>query len=113
MEKLIQDGRIHPSRIEELVAQTKKDVINKVMQIGKEASVEVDVRGLNNKILMEIGTLNYRTSYGQNVLRHSVEVAFLAQVMADELGLDGTIARRAGFLPTSASDGSRNRRRPS
>ncbi len=98
MEKLIQDGRIHPSRIEELVAQTKKDVLEKVMQVGKEASVEVDVRGLNNKILMEIGTLNYRTSYGQNVLRHSVEVAFLAQVMADELGLDGSIARRAGFL---------------
>ncbi|PKL49664.1 MAG: ribonuclease Y [Planctomycetes bacterium HGW-Planctomycetes-1] len=98
MEKLIQDGRIHPTRIEELVAQTKKDVIQKVMQVGKEASVEVDVRGLNNKILMEIGTLNYRTSYGQNVLRHSVEVAFLAQVMADELGLDGAIARRAGFL---------------
>jgi len=98
MERLIQDGRIHPSRIEELVAQTKKDVIQKVMQVGKEASVEVDVRGLNSKILMEIGTLNYRTSYGQNVLRHSVEVAFLAQVMADELGLDGSIARRAGFL---------------
>jgi ribonuclease Y len=98
MEKLIQDGRIHPSRIEELVAQTKKDVIQKVLQVGKEASVEADVRGLNNKILMEIGTLNYRTSYGQNVLRHSVEVAFLAQVMADELGLDGSIARRAGFL---------------
>ena len=98
MEKLIQDGRIHPSRIEELVAQTKKDVLVKVMQVGKEASVEVDVRGLNNKILMEIGTLNYRTSYGQNVLRHSVEVAFLAQVMADELGLDGSIARRAGLL---------------
>jgi ribonuclease Y len=98
MEKLIQDGRIHPTRIEELVAQTKKDVIQKVMQVGKEASVEVDVRGLNSKILMEIGTLNYRTSYGQNVLRHSVEVAFLAQVMADELGLDGSIARRAGFL---------------
>lgn len=98
MEKLIQDGRIHPSRIEELVAQTKKDVVAKVLQIGKEASVEADVRGLNNKILMEIGTLHFRTSYGQNVLRHSIEVAFLAQVMADELGLDGTIARRAGFL---------------
>jgi ribonuclease Y len=98
MEKLIQDGRIHPTRIEELVAQTKKDVVQKVMQVGKEAAVEVDVRGLNNKILMEIGTLNYRTSYGQNVLRHSIEVAFLAQVMADELGLDGSIARRAGFL---------------
>ncbi len=98
MERLIQDGRIHPSRIEELVAQTKKDVVQKVMQLGKEASVEADVRGLNNKILMEIGTLHFRTSYGQNVLRHSIEVAFLAQVMADELGLDGTIARRAGFL---------------
>lgn len=98
MEKLIQDGRIHPSRIEELVAQTKKDVIQKVQQVGKEASVEADVRGLNNKIIMEIGTLNFRTSYGQNVLRHSIEVAFLAQVMADELGLDGTLARRAGFL---------------
>jgi ribonuclease Y len=98
MEKLIQDGRIHPSRIEELVAQTKKDVVQKVLQIGKEASVEADIRGLNNKILMEIGTLNYRTSYGQNVLRHSIEVAFLAQVMADELGLDGSVARRAGFL---------------
>lgn len=98
MEKLIQDGRIHPSRIEELVAQTKKDVIQKVMQLGKEASVEADVRGLNNKILMEIGTLHFRTSYGQNVLRHSIEVAFLAQVMADELGLDGSLARRAGFL---------------
>jgi ribonuclease Y len=98
MERLIQDGRIHPSRIEELVAQTKKDVNQKVLQIGKEAAVEVDVRGLNNKILSRIGSLHYRTSYGQNVLRHSIEVAFLTQVMADELNLDGTIARRAGFL---------------
>jgi ribonuclease Y len=98
MERLIQDGRIHPTRIEELVAQTKKDVNNKVLQIGKEAAVEVDVRGLNNKVLSMIGALNYRTSFGQNVLRHSVEVAYLSQVMADELGLDGSIARRAGFL---------------
>ncbi|MBN1788364.1 MAG: ribonuclease Y [Sedimentisphaerales bacterium] len=98
MERLIQDGRIHPSRIEELVAQTKKDVHQKAMQIGKEAAVEADIRGLNNKVLMEIGTLNFRTSYGQNVLRHSIEVAYLAQVMADELGLNGSIARRAGFL---------------
>lgn len=98
MERLIQDGRIHPSRIEELVAQTKKDVNQKVLQLGKEAAVEVDVRGLNNKVLSRIGSLHYRTSYGQNVLRHSIEVAFLTQVMADELNLDGTIARRAGFL---------------
>jgi ribonuclease Y len=98
MERLIQDGRIHPTRIEELVAQTKKDVHDKVLQFGREAAVEVDVRGLNNKILSMIGALHYRTSFGQNVLRHSVEVAFLAQVMADELGLDSSIARRAGFL---------------
>lgn len=98
MEKLIVDGRIHPTRIEELVAQTAKDVNAKVLQIGKAAAAEVDVRGLNSKVLTMIGSLHYRTSFGQNVLRHSVEVAFLAQVMADELGLDGSIARRAGFL---------------
>lgn len=98
MERLIQDGRIHPSRIEELVAQTKKDVNHKVLQLGKDAAVETNVRGLSNKVLSLIGALNYRTSYGQNVLRHSIEVAFLAQVMSDELGLDGSIARRAGLL---------------
>ncbi len=98
MERLIQDGRIHPSRIEELVAQTKKEINAKVLQLGKDAAVETNVRGLNNRVLSMIGALNYRTSYGQNILRHSVEVAFLAQVMADELDLDGSIARRAGLL---------------
>jgi len=98
MERLIQDGRIHPSRIEELVAQTKKDVNHKLLQIGKDAAVETNVRGLSNKVLSLIGALSYRTSYGQNVLRHSVEVAFLSQVMADELGLNGSIAKRAGLL---------------
>jgi ribonuclease Y len=98
MERLIQDGRIHPSRIEELVGQTKKDVNHKLLQLGKDAAVETNVRGLSNKVLSLIGALSYRTSYGQNVLRHSVEVAFLSQVMADELGLDGSIARRAGLL---------------
>ncbi len=98
MEKLIQDGRIHPSRIEELVAQTRKDVDAKVLQAGKDATVETNVRGLSNKIISLLGTLSYRTSYGQNVLRHSVEVAFLSQIMAEELGLDGSIARRAGLL---------------
>jgi len=98
MERLIQDGRIHPSRIEELVAQTKKDVNAKVLQIGKNAAVEANVRGLNNRILSLIGALNFRTSYGQNVLRHSIEVAFLAQIMADELNLDSAVARRAGLL---------------
>jgi len=98
MERLIQDGRIHPSRIEELVVQTKKDVNHKLLQLGKDAAVETNIRGLSNKVLSLIGALSYRTSYGQNVLRHSVEVAFLSQVMADELGLDGSIARRAGLL---------------
>ncbi len=98
MDRLIQDGRIHPTRIEEIVNVTKKDVHQRVIQIGKEAAEEVDVRGLNNKIIGMLGALHYRTSYGQNVLRHSVEVAFLAQVMADELGLDGAIAKRAGLL---------------
>jgi len=98
MERLIQDGRIHPSRIEELVTQTKKDVNHKVLQLGKDAAVEANVRGLSNRVLSLLGALNYRTSYGQNVLRHSIEVAFLSQIMADELGLDGAIARRAGLL---------------
>jgi len=98
MERLIQDGRIHPSRIEELVAQTKKDVNHKVLQLGKDAAVEANVRGLSNRILSLVGALNFRTSYGQNVLRHSIEVAFLSQIMADELGLDASIARRAGLL---------------
>jgi len=98
MERLIQDGRIHPSRIEELVVQTKKDVNHKVLQIGKDAAVEANITGLSNKVLSLIGALSFRTSYGQNVLRHSIEVAFLTQVMADELGLDGSIGRRAGLL---------------
>jgi ribonuclease Y len=98
MERLIQDGRIHPSQIEKLVAQTKKDVNQKVLQLGKDAAVEANIRGLSNKVLSLLGALNFRTSYGQNVLRHSIEVAFLSQIMADELGLDGSIARRAGLL---------------
>jgi ribonuclease Y len=98
MEKLIQDGRIHPSRIEEVVAQTKKEVNAKVLQIGKNAAIETNVSGLSNRVLSLLGALNFRTSYGQNVLRHSVEVAFLSQVMADELNLDSAIARRAGLL---------------
>ena len=98
MERLIQDGRIHPSRIEELVVQTRKEVNQKVLQIGKDVAVETNIRGLSNKVLSLLGALNFRTSYGQSVLRHSVEVAFLSQIMADELGLDGLVAKRAGLL---------------
>ncbi|MCF7958305.1 MAG: ribonuclease Y, partial [Phycisphaerae bacterium] len=98
LQKLIQDGRIHPARIEELVIETQKEMENRIYDIGKKVVLEANVNGLNNKLLPYLGRLNYRTSYGQNVLRHSVEVAFLAQVMAEELGLDGNLARRCGIL---------------
>ncbi|MBI9017210.1 MAG: ribonuclease Y [Phycisphaerae bacterium] len=98
LEKLIQDGRIHPARIEELVIETQKEVENQLTEIGKRTTLEANVNGLNSKLMTYLGRLNYRTSYGQNVLRHSIEVAFLAQCMAEELGLDGNMARRCGLL---------------
>jgi ribonucrease Y len=98
LEKLIQDGRIHPARIEELVVETQKEVEAQILEIGKKVVLEANINGLSGKLLPYLGRLNYRTSYGQNVLRHSVEVAFLCQVMAEELGLDGTLARRCGLL---------------
>jgi len=98
MEKLVQDGRIHPTRIEEIVTDTTEAVHNEIIERGKQACIEVNVGGLNRKLTDLIGRLSYRTSYGQNVLRHSIEVAFLSQIMAEEIGLDGTLARRCGFL---------------
>ncbi len=98
LERLIQDGRIHPARIEEIVDETRKEMDNQLFEIGKRTVLEVNLNGLPNKLMPYLGRLNYRTSYGQNVLRHSVEVAFLAQAMAEELGLDGTLARRCGLL---------------
>jgi ribonuclease Y len=98
LEKLIQDGRIHPGRIEELVAETALEVDQEVTEIGKKAALETNVLNLHPKMYELLGRLNFRTSYGQNVLRHSVEVAYLCQIMADELGLDGALARRCGLL---------------
>jgi ribonuclease Y len=98
MEKLIADGRIHPARIEEIVEATQKEIENNIRQVGKKAVLECNIQGLHPKIVEMLGRLHYRTSYGQNVLRHSVEVAFLSQMIADELRLDGTMARRAGLL---------------
>jgi ribonuclease Y len=98
MEKLIADGRIHPARIEEIVDLTQKEIENNIRAMGKKAILECNVQGLHPKISEQIGRLHYRTSYGQNVLRHSIEVAFLSQMIADELGLDGALARRAGLL---------------
>ncbi|MFN7020599.1 MAG: ribonuclease Y [Phycisphaerales bacterium] len=98
LNRLIADGRMHPSRIEEVVEKVKGEIEEKVVKAGKDSVLEVNLRGLHPKVVEAMGKLSFRTSYGQNVLRHSVEVAFLSQIIADQLGLDGTIARRAGFL---------------
>lgn len=98
LERLVQDGRIHPARIEEIVATVSKEMEEELLKIGKEAIQEANLPNLPKPLIPMLGRLAYRTSYGQNVLRHSIEVAYLTQVMADELGLDGTLARRAGLL---------------
>jgi len=98
LEKLIQDGRIHPTRIEEVVASIEEEVNKQVQEYGKQAMLESNVRGLHNKLIGLLGRLHYRTSYGQNVLKHAVEVGYLSQVIAEELGLNGRTARRCGLL---------------
>jgi ribonuclease Y len=98
LEKLVQDGRIHPARIEEIVATTSKEMEEELLKLGKEAVQEANVGSVPRPLIPMLGRLAFRTSYGQNVLKHSIEVAYLAQMMADELGLDGTVARRAGLL---------------
>ncbi len=96
--RLVADGRVHPSRVEEIVATVKSDMEEQIAEKGNEAVVEAKMRGLHPKIVEAMGKLHFRTSFGQNVLRHSMEVAYLSQVIADQLGLDGAIARRCGFL---------------
>lgn len=98
LERLVADGRIHPARIEEIVVSVSKEMDEELLKLGKEAVQEANLPNLPKPIIPMLGRLAFRTSYGQNVLRHSLEVAYLAQVMADELGLDGAIARRAGLL---------------
>ena len=98
LEKLIEDGRIHPAKIEETVEKAKEEVANTIKSEGERATLETGVIGLNTELIKLIGKLKYRTSYGQNVLNHSIEVSNLARIMAEELGLDAKRAARAGLL---------------
>ena len=98
LNKLIADGRIHPSRIEELVGETEKEVDAEIRKHGEEAMQEAQVFNLHQRVIDLLGRLKYRTSYSQNVLRHSIEVSFIAGMLAEEMGMDGGLARRAGLL---------------
>ncbi len=98
LDRLIADGRIHPSRIENVVAETEKEIDQMIRRRGEEAAQEVNIHDLHERLLYLLGTLHFRTSYSQNVLRHSVEVAFLTGMMAEMIGLNGDLARRCGLL---------------
>ena len=98
LERLISDGRIHPTRIEEVVQKITQEVSQSIYDEGEKVLFELGLHQMKPEGVRGIGRLQYRTSYGQNVLQHSVEVAYLCQIMADELGLNGTLARRCGLL---------------
>ncbi len=98
LEKLISDGRIHPSRIEETVEKASREVEAEIKQAGERATFDVGIHGINPELVRMLGRLKFRTSYGQNVLKHSIEVSLIAGMIADELGVDSTVAKRAGLL---------------
>ena len=98
LEKLILDGRIHPTRIDEIVAETQVEMDRHIRQLGQVAAQEANVPGLHEKLLDYLGRLKFRTSYSQNVLKHSIEVAYLTGLLAEEIGLNGALGRRCGLL---------------
>ncbi len=98
LEKLIADGRIHPARIEEVVVATQRELDRHIQKLGEESCQESEILNLHERLVNLLGRLHFRTSYSQNVLRHSIEVAFLSGMIADEIGLDGRLARRCGLL---------------
>ncbi len=98
MHKLVSDGRIHPARVEEVVAKTTKQIEEEIVQIGKRTAIDLGIHGLHPELIKTVGRMKYRSSYGQNLLQHSREVANLCAIMASELGLNPKIAKRAGLL---------------
>lgn len=98
MERLIADGRIHPARIEEVVCKVEKELNEEIIRVGEQTLIDIGIQGVNRDIITLIGRMKYRSSYGQNVLSHSIEVGHLAGIMAAELGLDAVMAKRAGLL---------------
>jgi len=98
MERLIADGRIHPARIEEVVEKTQKELVEEIIRVGENTLIEMGIQGVHRDIITLIGRMKFRSSYGQNVLNHSIEVGHLAGIMAAELGLDAQMAKRAGLL---------------
>lgn len=98
LEKLVSDGRIHPSRIEEMVAKSRKEIETIIRKQGEQALFDTGIHGMNSELVRLLGRLHYRTSYGQNVLKHSIEVSFIAGMIAAELDLDSSLAKRAGLL---------------
>ena len=98
MHKLVTDGRIHPARIEEIVAKTRKEINNEIIEVGKRTVIDLGIHGLHPELIKVVGRMKYRSSYGQNLLQHSREVANLCAVMAAELGINPKVAKRAGLL---------------